>query len=101
MRMFLKGAAIALALAGTALLTAGTADAQGSYNNGYRHNDSPVISIGFGNVAFGFNDGYWDNNHRWHHWRNQRDHRNYRDQNRNNYHDWRHDRDSDNGWQRH
>jgi hypothetical protein len=101
MHMFLKGAAIALALAGTALLAAGTADAQGSYNDGYRHNDSPIISIGFGNVAFGFNDGYWDNNHRWHHWRNQRDHRNYRDQNRNNYHEWRHDRDSDNGWQRH
>ena len=101
MRMFLKGAAIVLALAGTALLTAGTADAQGSYNNGYRHNDIPIISIGFGDVAYGYRDGYWDGGHRWHHWRHNRDYRTYRYQHGSNYHDWNHDRDSDNGWQRH
>jgi len=100
MRTFLKGTAIALLLAGTALATAGAADAA-QYNNGNRYHSSPAISIGFGNVAFGFNDGYWDNNHRWHHWRNRREHRDYRSRYGDNYHDWKHNRDSDHGWSRH
>ncbi len=108
MRTFLKGTVIALALAGTALVTVGTASAAGIYLNSgsnrgydnYRDRSGAVISIGFGDVAFGYRDGYWDNNHRWHHWRNHRDHRSYRGQHSDNYHDWNHNRDSDHGWQR-
>ena len=100
MRTFLKGAAIALALAGTALVTVGTASASGVYLGSGYHHSSSVISIGFGDVAFGYRDGYWDNNHRWHHWRHNRDYRSYRDRHGSNYHNWNHDRDSDGGWQR-
>ena len=36
------------------------------------------FSFRVGNVAMGFNDGYYDRDHRWHHWRNAREHRWYR-----------------------
>jgi hypothetical protein len=107
MRMFLKGAAIALALAGTALATAGTSSASGIFlgfgTNNDRHDgdrSNTAISIGFGNVAFGYRDGYWDSGHRWHRWHSDRDYRRYRYQHGSNYHDWNHNRDSDHGWQR-
>jgi hypothetical protein len=98
MRMFLKGAAIALALAGTALATTGTSNAAGIFFGTNSHRSGPVISIGFGDVAYGYRDGYWDRGHRWHRWSNDRDYRNYRGQHRSNYYDWNHDRDSNNGW---
>lgn len=66
----------------------------------YEGRGHSAISFGFGDVAFGYRDGYWDNRHSWHHWRNNRDYRNYRG-NGNNYHNWNHDRDGDNGWLRH
>jgi hypothetical protein len=89
--MFLKGTAVALALAGTALMTAGTANAAGIYfGSGYntygRDRPAAVVSIGFGDVAFGYRDGYWDSGHRWHHWRHNRDYQTYRGQNGSNYH---------------
>jgi hypothetical protein len=73
------------------------------YNNRWhRHGGaSNVISINFGDVAFGYSDGYWDNGRRWHAWRNDADARAYRAHHGSNFHTWRHDRDSDNGWQRH
>ncbi len=109
MRTFLTSAAIVLALAGTSLAIATPASAAGfavsvdnSRGHDYSRNRSgSTVSIGFGDVAFGYRDGYWDNNHRWHRWNNSRDHRNYRDQQDNNYHNWNHNRDSDRGWQRH
>ncbi len=107
MRMILKGAVAALALAGTMLATTGTATADNynyNYNHHYRHHhgyhDNTALSLVFGNVAYGYNDGYWDNNHSWHRWSNDSEYRNYR-QHGSNYHDWHHDRDRDNGWQRH
>jgi hypothetical protein len=60
--------------------------------------DGGLITVGFGDVAFGYRDGYWDRGHTWHHWRNDADFRNYRGQHARDYHDWNHDRDSDNGW---
>jgi hypothetical protein len=106
-----KGAAIALALATTSLVTAGTANADPYYgNDSYRtdygrydpynrfrydrrhHRHHAVVSIQFGNVAIGYRDGYWDRDHRWHRWDNDRDYRDYRDHDGSNYHDWDHDR---------
>lgn len=58
------------------------------------------ISLDFGNVAFGDNDGYWDNDHQWHSWASDNDSRRYRDYQGNHYHDWKHDRDADMGWTR-
>ncbi len=100
MRMFLKGAAMALVVAGTALATIGAASADGYSNRSDRGRGNPTISIGFGDIAFGYRDGYWDNGHHWHHWRHNRDYRTYRDQDGSNYHDWKHNRDHDHGWQR-
>lgn len=103
MRMLLKGAAIALALAGTTLATAGTSNAEGfaitSSDRGRDHRATSV-SLDFGNVAFGYRDGYWDNSHRWHKWRNRGDHDNYRDQHRDNYRNGQHRRYRGHGWRR-
>jgi hypothetical protein len=90
---------------------------QNGYNRGYddgvarnRRNDvyradvyvAPggpgLMTVGFGDVAFGYRDGYWDRNHTWHAWRTSADYKSYRDMHGSNYHDWNHDRDSDNGW---
>jgi hypothetical protein len=101
--MLLKGAAIALTLASTAFATAGTSNAAGfavtSSDHGRDHRGSSV-SFDFGNVAFGYQDGYWDNSHRWHKWRNSREHREYRDQHHDDYRDGRHRRYHGQGWRR-
>ena len=68
----------------------------------YNHDrGNNTVTIGFGNIAYGYRDGYWDNGHRWHHWRNRRDFQGYRNGNGSNYHDMNHDREDNNGWQRH
>src|SRR5882724_7355296 len=38
--------------------------------------DSVVID--FGNVAFGYRDGYWDRGHNWHRWEHAREREHYR-----------------------
>ena len=103
MRMLLKGAAIALALAGTALATAGPSNAAGfAITTSNRGHDRATtgISFSFGDVAYGYQDGYWDNSHRWHKWRNSRDHRDYRNHHGNNYRSGNHSRYRGQGWQR-
>ena len=107
MHMLLKSTAIALALTGAAFMTAGTASAAGIYlgvgtDSGRHDGDHPgaLIAIDFGSVAYGYRDGYWDNDHQWHNWRNDSDYRTYRDKYGNTYHDWNHDRDPDHGWLR-
>jgi hypothetical protein len=82
----LIGAIIALGLAGATLATASTASAA---NIG--------ISFNLGGVAIGYQDGYYDSGHHWHHWRNQNDARSYRTAHGNQYHDWKHDRDTGHG----
>jgi hypothetical protein len=90
MNRVLKGAFVALGLtgliAGASLTTAGTASARA------------IVSLDLGNIAFGYNDGYWDRKHHWHHWRNQNDANSYRGAAGSQYHDWAHDRDPDHGW---
>lgn len=51
-----------------------------------------------GNIAFGFSDGYWDQSHHWHRWRNhdqmmawQRAHQEY-------FVNHRHEREANAGW---
>jgi hypothetical protein len=85
----MKGAIVAIGLAGATLAFAGSADAA-----------QIGVSVDVGNVAFGFQDGYWDRDHHWHHWRDQREARAYRHTAGSQYHSWRHDRDPDHGWQR-
>ncbi len=101
MRTFLKNSAIVLALTGAALATALSAGAGGlvvGIGSGDRHGSA--ISVAFGDVAFGYRDGYWDNGHRWHRWNNDRDYQNYRKHHNGDFHDYNHDRDGGDGWLR-
>jgi hypothetical protein len=54
-------------------------------------------SFGFrvGDVGIAYNDGYYDRDRRWHHWRSAREHDWYRAHYVRNYRGWRHDRDGD------
>lgn len=101
MRSFLKNSAIVVALAAAALATATTAGAEGLFvgfgsDRGDRHNSS--VTISFGDVAYGYRDGYWDKGHRWHRWNNDRDYRKYRSRYAKSYRDWNHDRYGNDGW---
>jgi hypothetical protein len=60
---------------------------------------APGVGVVFdvNEVAFGYQDGYWDRGHRWHDWRNG-EMAHYRNAPGNQYHDWNHDRDGDHGW---
>lgn len=89
MKKIFKSAILALGLLGATMAITGTASAG---NLG--------ISLNLGNVAFAYQDGYWDHGHRWHRWQNRNEARHYRAQHRSHYHAWNHDRDRDRGWHR-
>ncbi len=82
MNCILKTSILALALVGSA---AGIASAQS-------------VTFSTGNVAIGYNDGYWDRGHTWHAWENDANRTSYRAAKDAEYHDWKHDRDKDMGW---
>ena len=99
---FLKGAAMALLLAGTALAAVGTANAAGvAFGNPDRElgHAVGVIAISFDDVAIGNRDGYWDMNNRWHRWNNKGDYQRYCSLRDGNYQDWNYDRYPDRGLQ--
>ena len=101
MRMLLKGAAIAMALVGTTFATAGPSNAQsfGIHTSDRGHDRSGTsVSFSFGDVAYGYRDGYWDRSHRWHRWHNRHDHDNYRSQYGDNYRSGYHSRYRSQGW---
>jgi hypothetical protein len=56
------------------------------------------VSIDPGAVAYGYNDGYWDRNHRWHRWPATADRDWYRAHYGGHYYDQRHDRAPEQGW---
>ena len=56
------------------------------------------VTIGLPDIAFGYTDGYWDREHRWHVWHDRREAMEWREKNREHYYDWHHDRDKDQGW---
>ena len=67
-------------------------------NRNYRQdgNDNGVnFSITLGNVQFGYNDGYYDQNRGWHSWKNNGERDWYRQNHRQSYYDVTHDRDGD------
>ena len=88
MRGNMKVALVALALAGGTLTVAMPAVAREDVN----------VQINPGSIAWGYSDGYWDREHQWHAWRNQRDAEWYRSHYRQHYYGHRHDRDHDEGW---
>jgi hypothetical protein len=98
MTMILKGLTVALVLAG-ATATSGCVVHRDADNGRFdRPRDSVGVSVGFADIGFGYNDGYWDNSHRWHQWSNDGERASYRNYQGNHYYDWNHDRDADAGW---
>ena len=103
MNRFLKRAVIAVALIGTPL-TMAHAEIGSTGTEGHRSSELGLqvaaisFSFNFGTVAVGYSDGYWDNNHRWHRWRNNQEQSRYRAIQGANYYGMRHDRARNNGW---
>jgi hypothetical protein len=56
------------------------------------------VSIDPGSVAFGYSDGYWDRDHRWHDWRNREETDWYREHYRDHYYNRKHDGEREQGW---
>lgn len=88
MKRRIEVALVALALAG-ASLTAGVPTAARA---------DVRVSIDPGSIAFGYSDGYWDRDRRWHGWANRSDADWYREHYREHYYDRKHDGDRDQGW---
>lgn len=83
----IKTALLAFALIGGSLTLGSAAKA-----------DSVTIATGPGGIAFGYDDGYWDREHRWHEWRNHEEAERWRAENREHYFARRHDREEHEGW---
>jgi len=96
MTMLYKSVVIALALTG-AVTTSGCMVHRDA-DLGEREDAAIGVSVGFGEIGFGYSDGYWDNAHRWHRWSNDGERQSYRNYQGNRYYDWNHDRDGDDGW---
>ncbi len=79
MRITLKKATVAAALTIATLASANFANA------------AVGVRFDIGNVAIGYSDGYYDNDHNWHRWAHPADARHYRAAHKDQYHTWRHD----------
>jgi hypothetical protein len=66
----------------------------------YRAQPVGLISLDLNNIAFGYQDGYWDNSHAWHKWSHKNDYRAYRARSGSHYYAGNHDRYRNAGWQR-
>src|SRR3954469_16457740 len=60
--------------------------------------DAVRFSFDVGNVRAAYSDGYWDNDHHWHKWRNAREHRAFRESYHDRYVAERHSRYRNAGW---
>ncbi len=56
------------------------------------------LSFDPGNVRFGYADGYWDNDHRWHAWPSAREARDFHRRFRDRIYGYRHTRYPNEGW---
>lgn len=97
MKRGLQAALIATAISAGALAPLGIAQAAD-------------VSVQFdaGNVAFGYSDGYWDRDHRWHRWPNAAARNSWQGENKGHYYAHSHTRykaagwhDSDHYWEHH
>jgi hypothetical protein len=87
MKMIVKAALVAAALAGGSLAAGLPAMA-----------DNVAVTVAPGGVAFGYSDGYWDQGHHWHVWQNKDQAARFRAENTAHYYSYKHDRDHDKGW---
>ena len=89
MRHIIKGTLIVLALSGIPMIASAPAQAAVDF------------SVTLGNSAFGYSDGYWDRDRRFHRWRNRDEAEYFRNTYGQHYYAYRHDRDRrdrDKGW---
>lgn len=80
MQTMFKSAVVVLALAGAPLVAIPAAA-----------NAAVGITFDLGNVAVGYSDGYYDNDHNFHRWAHAADARRYRTAHKESYRTWRHD----------
>ena len=86
MKLLISGTVFALALATAPMMMTAPAAAAVDF------------SVSLGNAAFGYSDGYWDRDHRWHAWRSRDEQRYFQSHYGEHYVNSRHDRDHDQGW---
>lgn len=86
MNRTVMAALVAVALAAPAFTPAARADVSVTFNPGV--------------VAYGYQDGYWDRDHAWHTWSNDRDRDDWRGKYAEHYYDRAHTAAPDNGWRR-
>ena len=90
MKNFIKVAAIAIAVAGSAVSTlaimtpASAADV--------------VVQFDPSTVRYGYNDGYWDHSHAWHKWEQPAHVETYKTYKGAQYYNYEHTRDPNAGW---
>ncbi|MEI9888207.1 MAG: hypothetical protein WDN08_17260 [Rhizomicrobium sp.] len=86
MNKLLNGLCVGAALCALGLTAATTPAAHAAGVN---------FSITLGDVVFGYSDGYYDKNRRWHRWRNSQERRWYQSNHRNSFYNLQRDRDTD------
>lgn len=86
---YVRSAAFAL-LAGGSILAAVPASAHDQ-----RDRDTTTFSIALDGALFGYSDGYYDNNRRWHSWRSHNERAWYRRHHRDSYYHMGRNRDRD------
>jgi hypothetical protein len=94
----LNGVLAVIGLAAATLALSGPANADGVGVGVHVGGVGVGVGLGVGDVAYAYQDGYWDRDHRWHEWRNDEEMRQYKDAHRDRYRDYRHDRDGNDGY---
>ena len=79
MRTIFKSAVVMLALVGAPLGAIPAANA------------AVGVTFDIGNVAIGYSDGYYDNDHNWHPWARPEDAKRFQTARKESYRTWRHD----------
>jgi hypothetical protein len=87
MRCTLRSALVASALISGSLAVAAPAMAA-----------NLTAGAGDGGIAFGYSDGYWDQGHHWHKWRDKRQAAEFRKEHGDHFYARKHDADRDHGW---
>ncbi len=90
MNKTLTGAFVALALA--------SATATGATMAGAQLAHAADVTFNLGDVAIGYNDGYWDHDHQWHKWQNTQHRQAYQKADGAEYHATAHTRAPNQGW---
>jgi hypothetical protein len=98
MHKFLNGAIALAGLAALSVAASAPASADGVGVGVHVGGVGVGVGVGTTDVAFGYNDGYWDRSHHWHRWRDEKEMNDWRAAHADHYYDYAHDRDGGDGW---